>query len=409
MTLAVVTPSDFIWANSLWLAAFVLTCGPMPILSKIAITQFKNYDLSSFSFTERVIGICGLNGRGKTNLLDAVYYLCFTKSYFSKTDSMNTRFEKDGFRLEGTVLPGNKHNAGPEPNSPEENNDSGKPVRSGQIVCIFRGAGKKEFLLNGIPYTKYSEHIGKYPCVMIAPDDIELVTGGSEEKRRFIDTLLSQVDQEYLQQLIIYTKVLQQRNSLLKRFAELGKTDWALLEVLDDQLIQPGKYIHAVRKNFTAQIIPLVQKFYRQIANNEEVVTLQYESQLNTNDFESILNQYREKDFLLQRTNGGIHKDDISIQLNGQVFKNFASQGQRKSLLFALKLAEFELLKLNKGHAPLLLLDDVFEKLDDNRMQNLLHWVCNENDGQVFITDTHKERLEQAFIALNTGYQVIEL
>ncbi|MEO6732744.1 MAG: DNA replication and repair protein RecF, partial [Ferruginibacter sp.] len=266
-----------------------------------------------------------------------------------------------------------------------------------------------EFLLNGVPYEKYSAHIGKYPCVMIAPDDIELITGGSEERRRFIDTLLSQLDAEYLQQLIVYTKVLQQRNSLLKRFAELGKTDWALLEVLDEQLVKPGKYIYAVRKDLTSNMIPLVQRFYKQIANNEELVTLQYESQLDNADFESLLNQCREKDFILQRTNGGIHKDDIGIRLNGQVFKSFASQGQRKSLLFALKLAEFELLKLSKGFPPLLLLDDVFEKLDDQRMQNLLHWVCNENEGQVFITDTHKERLEQAFASLNISNQVIEL
>ena len=355
-------------------------------LTKITITQFKNYSFATFPFTERVVGICGLNGMGKTNLLDAIYYLCFTKSYFSKTDGFNIQFDKDGFRLEGTVAP-----------------------KDDQIICIYRGAAKKEFSLNGIPYSKYSAHIGKYTCVMIAPDDIELITGGSEDRRRFVDTLLSQVDAEYLRQLIIYTKVLQQRNSLLKRFAEQGKTDWSLLEVLDEQLMSPGNYIHTLRNRITEQMIPLVQQFYKQIANNDELVTLQYESQLNNADFISVLNQFREKDFILQRTNGGIHKDDIAIQLNGQVFKNIASQGQRKSLLFALKLAEFELLKSNKGFAPLLLLDDVFEKLDDQRMQNLLHWVCNENNGQVFITDTHKERLESAFVNLNTAYQVIEL
>lgn len=394
-------------------------------LTKITITQFKNYSFSTFPFTERIIGICGLNGKGKTNLLDAVYYLCFTKSYFSKTDVLNIQFDKDGFRLEGSVTPAQlsisqaedassfisqdyEENGGDRSVETEKNNAISQK-KTDQIVCIFRGAGKKEFLLNGVPYAKYSEHIGKYPCVMIAPDDIALITGGSEDRRRLIDTVLSQIDAEYLHQLIIYSKVLQQRNSLLKRFAEMGKTDWALLEVLDDQMLKPGKYIHAVRKNFTAQLIPLVQRFYRRIANNEELVTLQYESQLNNAEFEAILNQYREKDFMLQRTNGGIHKDDIAIWLNGQVFKNIASQGQRKSLLFAIKLAEFELLKLNKGYAPLLLLDDVFEKLDDKRMLNLLHWVCNENEGQVFITDTHKERLEEAFVALNMPYQIIEL
>ncbi|CAN5525500.1 DNA replication and repair protein RecF [soil metagenome] len=357
-------------------------------LSNITLTQFKNYDFSSFSFNEKVIGICGLNGQGKTNLLDAIYYLCFTKSYFSRSDAFNTTFDKDGFRLEAAY----KTELGDE-----------------KLVCIYRGLGKKELYLNDVQYEKFSMHIGHFPCVIIAPDDIQLITGGSEERRRFIDTVLSQMDGNYLQQLIIYTKVLQQRNSLLKRFAELGKTDWPLLEVLDEQLIQPGNYIYKKRHEFNLQLIPLVQKFYNQIADNDEVVTLNYESQLNNQTFESILNQVRQKDFLLQRSNGGIHKDDLLIQLNGQVFKNIASQGQRKSLLFALKLAEFELLKINKGFAPLLLLDDVFEKLDDIRMQNLLNWVCNENEGQVFITDTHKDRLEKAFNSLQAGYQVIEL
>ena len=351
-----------------------------------------------------MIGICGLNGKGKTNLLDAIYYLCFTKSYFTKTDGLNSAFNTDGFRLEGITPPIlHKEN---ENGDVKILTDKDKPST---IVCIFRSAGKKEFLLNDVPYSKFSNHIGKFPTVMIAPDDIELIAGGSEERRRFIDTVISQIDQEYLQQLIIYTKVLQQRNSLLKKFAESGKMDSDLLEVLDNQLLQPGNFIYSKRKDFTQQLIPLVQQFYNQIASNDEIVSLQYESQLNSNDFITVLNTCRQKDFLLQRSNGGIHKDDISIELNGQLFKTTASQGQRKSLLFALKLAEFELLKLNKGFAPILLLDDVFEKLDDIRMQNLLHWVCNENKGQVFITDTHKERLEEAFKGLKTSYQIIEL
>jgi len=362
-------------------------------ITKITITQYKNYQLTSFNLTERVIGICGLNGMGKTNLLDAIYYCCFTKSYFSKTDGLNVQFDRDGFRIQATAI---------------DDNDA-TSEKQHEIICIYRGIGKKEFLLDGVPYTKLSEHIGKFPAVMVAPDDIELITGGSEERRRFIDTVISQMDAEYLLQLIQYSKVLQQRNSLLKRFAEQAKTDWPLLEVLDEQLIKPGNFIYAKRKEFTTALIPLVQKFYHQIADNAETVSLQYESQLNVASFESVINEFRQKDFLLQRTNGGVHKDDIVMQLNGQPFKNTASQGQRKSLLFALKLAEFELLKINKGFAPLLFLDDVFEKLDDKRMQHLLHWVCNENRGQVFITDTHKERLEVAFQSLQVKYQVIEL
>ena len=357
-------------------------------LSKIAITQFKNYNLSSFAITERIVGICGLNGRGKTNLIDAIYYCCFTKSYFSKTDGLNIQFDKDGFRLESLF---------------ELDGEIQK------IVCIHRTMGKKELMLNDVPYEKFSKHIGRFPVVMIAPDDIELITGGSEERRRFIDTVMSQMDVDYLQQLIQYNKILLQRNSLLKRFAELGETDWPLLEVIDDQLVKPGNFIYAKRKIFTGQLIPLVQKFYQQIADNDEVISLQFDSRLNENSFENLLNQYREKDLMLQRTNAGIHKDDISMQLSGQPFKTTASQGQRKSLLFALKLSEFELLKQNKGFAPLLLLYDVFEKLDDNRMQQLLRWVCIENEGQVFITDTHRERLEGALNGLNTKFQIIEL
>ncbi len=378
----------------------------MLYLSKISLTQFKNYRLSSFSFTERIIGICGLNGRGKTNLLDAIYYCCFTKSYFSKTDGLNVQFDNDGFRLETTSSISSKGGGNGEDIS-EDRKEIQKNIN--EVVCILRGTGKKEILLNGVAYTKFSEHIGKFPAVMIAPDDIELITGGSEERRRFMDIVLSQLDAEYLQQLMQYNKVLQQRNSLLKLFAEQGKTDWPLLEVLDEQLVAPGNYVYSKRKLFTRELIPLVQKFYEQIADNNEVVTIQYDSHLNESTFHDLLNNYRQKDFMLQRSNAGIHKDDIFFQLNSQPFKTTASQGQRKSLLFALKLSEFELLRSYKGFAPLLLLDDVFEKLDDNRIQQLLHWVCNENEGQVFITDTHRDRLEEAFEKLETKYQIIEL
>ena len=378
----------------------------MLFLSKISLTQFKNYPLSSFSFTERIIGICGLNGKGKTNLLDAAYYCCFTKSYFSKNDALNIQFNNDGFRIEASST--SSKGGGNPGDSSEELSEKNKK-KGDEIVCIFRTAGKKEILLNGVAYTKLSEHIGKFPAVMIAPDDIELISGGGEERRRFIDTVLSQMNAEYLQQLMQYNKVLLQRNSLLKRFAEQGKTDWPLLEVLDEQLIIPGNFIYGKRKEFAEQLIPLVKIFYHQIADNTEEISLQYDSRLNDISFHDLLNNYRQKDFMLQRSNAGIHKDDLNFQLDGQVFKTTASQGQRKSLLFALKLSEFELLKANKGFAPLLLLDDVFEKLDDNRMHQLLHWVCNKNNGQVFITDTHKERLKEAFEKLNTAYQIIEL
>lgn len=360
----------------------------MLLLKNISLTQFKNYTHQNFAFDKRIVAITGRNGIGKTNLIDAIHYCCFTKTYFTGSDAQITQFNTDGFRIEGIF---------------EKQDELQK------VIAVFRGQGKKEVSLNDVLYEKFSAHIGKFTCVMIAPDDVELIIGGSEERRKFLDTMLAQLDAAYLQQLIKYTKVLQQRNSLLRSFAESGKTDWSLLDIIDQQLVEPGQKIYLQRQQFLHDFIPVVQKIYTEIADHNETVTLQYESQLNHHSFESLIEQYRQKDFLLQRTNAGIHKDDLDIELNGQNFKSIASQGQRKSLLFALKLAEFEVLKANKGFAPLLLLDDVFEKLDDQRMDNLLKRVCVENEAQVFITDTHEDRIKESLGQLDVPFQVIEL
>ena len=357
-------------------------------LKKIIITHFKNYGISSFDFSKNIIGISGLNGIGKTNLLDAIYYCCFTKSYFTNTDSLNTNFDKDGFRLESDF---------------DNNGDFQK------ITCITRNTSKKEFLLNDVQYEKLSKHIGLLPAVIIAPDDVEIIIGGSEGRRRYLDTVICQLDGEYLQQLIIYNKVLLQRNSLLKRFAEQGKTDVELLEIINNQLINPGKIVFKKREEFSQKLIPLIENFYKRISDNYETVSFIYRSKLQEDDFEAILKRSFEKDRVVQRTSEGIHKDDITFTLNGQPFKSIASQGQRKSLLFSLKLAQYQLLKDYKSFCPILLLDDVFEKLDEKRMERLLQWVCNENNGQVFITDTHKQRLENIFEKLQIDGQLLEL
>lgn len=357
-------------------------------LQSISLTQFKNYSNRSFAFGERITGICGNNGVGKTNLLDAIYYLCFTKSYFSRLDGNNVQLGKTGFRLEGHF------------------DLQDKPEKA---VCVLRETGKKEFSVNDDVYEKFSHHIGRYPCVVIAPDDAVLITGGSEERRKFIDALLSQLDTEYLQQLITYTKVLQQRNSLLKSFGESGNKNLELLDVLDKQLIKPGEFIFNKRKEFVVAFLAIVRRLYNEIAKQPEEVNLFYESQLLQASFAELLTVNRNRDLITMRTTSGIHRDDLEMQLDQQDFKNIASQGQRKSLLFALKLAEMEVLKKEKGFAPLLLLDDVFEKLDEDRIHNLLYKVCMENDGQVFITDTNEERLYDHLNEFDKGFSIVRL
>jgi DNA replication and repair protein RecF len=260
-----------------------------------------------------------------------------------------------------------------------------------------------------MPYEKLAQHIGSFPAVIIAPDDVEIIIGGSELRRRYLDTVICQLDNDYLLQLITYNKVMQQRNSLLKRFAEQGRSDNELLEILDEQLIAPANIIFQKRAEYTAQLMPLVEEFYHSIADNNEAISFTYKSHLQKEPFRDLLSRTQERDRILQRTSAGIHKDEINFELNGQPFKNIASQGQRKSLLFALKLAQYQLLKKFNLFSPVLLLDDVFEKLDEQRMHRLLQWVCKDNDGQVFITDTHKQRLEDAFTKLDIKGQMIEL
>jgi len=357
-------------------------------LNHISLVQFKNYQNRSIQFTERIVGISGRNGIGKTNLLDAIHYLCFTKSYFTRIDGNNILQGHDGFRLEGEFQIWGK----------EE-----------KATCILRETGKKEFSINDRLYEKFSQHIGHYPCVIIAPDDIQIITNKSEERRRFIDTLLSQLDFDYLQQLIAYNKILQQRNSLLRSFAETSNKDLALLRVLDEQLMRPGEKIFGKRKEFLVSFLPLVKQLYTDIAKQFENINLFYNSELLHASFSELLHASQAKDISFMRTTSGIHRDDLELNLNEQPFKNIASQGQRKSLLFALKLAEMEVLKKEKGFGPLLLLDDVFEKLDEERIVNLLQRVCVENDGQVFITDTNKERLREHFSPFEQPFQLIDL
>lgn len=360
----------------------------MIFVEKIALTQFRNYLWKEFSFTGNIIAISGPNGSGKTNLLDAVYMLCFTKSYFSKSDAQSVYPSLCGFRIEGQILKNNTPN---------------------HIVCILRENNRKEFQLNNETYKKFSDHIGKFPCVFISPDDVQLITEGGEVRRNFIDTLLSQLDHDYLQYLINYKKILDERNSFLKSSAERNYVDDELLNVYDEQLISNGEKIYRLRNEFLKTFLPVVKQEYIDIGGTDDRINLEFSSQLHNRSYRDLLIENRQRDLYIQRTACGVHRDDIDIQMGDIPFKNIASQGQRKSLLFALKLGEFRMLIEKKGFAPLLLLDDVFEKLDAARMHNLLYKVCIKEQAQVFITDTHKERLKMAFESLNTSYQSVEL
>ena len=357
-------------------------------LKSISVFQFKNYLFQSYQFSERIIGICGRNGVGKTNLLDAVHYLCFTKSYFSRSDAANVNHGSLGFRLEGHFLLQN---------------------REEKAVCILRETGRKEFSLNDEQYAKFSKHIGRYPCVVIAPDDVELIIGGSEERRKFVDTILSQLDPNYLQALINYTKILQQRNSFLRSLNDGFGRDFSVLDILDDQLAKEGNIVYEKRHKFLQRFLPIAQKKYEEISQQAENIRLVYDSELHTATLEELLKITRQKDTIVQRTSAGIHRDDLVFNLGGQTFKSIASQGQRKSLLFALKLAEMEILKTEKDFSPLLLLDDVFEKLDEERITNLLAQVCSDEETQIFITDTNCKRLQETLDKIEQPVQLISL
>jgi DNA replication and repair protein RecF len=360
----------------------------MLMLKSLNLIQFRNYVQQQFGFTHRIVGIVGPNGTGKTNILDALYYLSFTKSYFSRPDAQNVHHDHQGMRIEGSYIFG-------------QNEVS--------ITCILRENLKKEFYFDETPYTKLSQHIGKVPCVMIAPDDVQIITGTSEERRKLMDSLLSQLYPAYLHHLIQYNKVLVQRNSYLKLIAEQGNMDTIIIEAFNEQLIQHGEIIYQYRNELLNKFLPEILSLYKILAGKLDDIHIAYQSSLQTKSYQEHLKESLQKDLLLQRTSVGIHKDDLIITIQGQSFKQEASQGQRKSLLFAIRLAEWVFIKKEKQLSPILLMDDIFEKLDENRMIQLLIWVHQNTDGQVFITDTHKDRVEQILNKHVIDFQLIQL
>ncbi len=348
----------------------------MLTLGQFEIENYKNLEKVELTFDKQFSCFVGKNGAGKTNLLDAIYYLSFSKSHFQNNDPLNILSGKDYFTLKGKFLLQQK----------EE-----------EIFCGFAKGRKKKLSRNGDDYETLSAHIGLLPLVIITPDDNSLITGGSEERRKFIDMLISQLDQEYLASLMRYNKALKQRNALLKSMMESGKKNPALVEVYDHELATNGTYIYNSRSKFQEPFSELFLDYYRSIANSGEDIGIKYQSDLANTDFKQLLKVNFDRDFLLQRTDAGIHKDDLVLEIHGYPAKKFASQGQQKTLLLALKLAQYELIKKHKGFAPLLLLDDIFDRLDNHRTKQLIALLIDNGFGHTFITDTHEERVRQLF------------
>ncbi len=356
-------------------------------LTKITLLQFKNHESVSLQFSKKLNCFIGKNGVGKTNLLDAIYYLCLTKSYFNSVDQQNILFGKDFFRIEGRFQ---------------------KTADAFEVVYKLPPNKRKELTVNDVTIPKLSDHIGNFPCIIISPDDSQLVTGGSEERRKFIDGTISQVNHEYLEWLIAYNKVLTQRNAALRSFAETKRPDRTLLETYNRQLIPLGTKIYEARKVVLEKLKPLFQQYYKQISLEREPVSFSYYSQLNEKTFDDLLHVGVEKDLMLQRTDSGIHKDDIDFYLGTNKMKKFGSQGQQKSFIIALKLAQYEFVS-NARLQPVLLIDDIFDKLDNDRSRQLINLIVSDKFGQVFITDTDDAHIREVLADKADMFEVIEI
>jgi len=348
-------------------------------LSQLKLFNFKNYSEAHFRFSKQLNCLTGSNGSGKTNVLDAIYYLAFSKSYFSSQDIQNIRHDEQIFSIDGVF----------------ENNNMQQTVH----LAVQRG-NKKQLLVNNNEYQKFSEHIGNYPLVIIAPDDIGLIQQRSAERRRFMDGFISQLDKLYLNDLLQYNRTLEQRNYLLKQFYDKrpgSLPDQNLLDTYNRSLSKTGTALYEKRKEFLKEFIPIFKKIYENISKSRETTDLIHISDLHAGSFDKLLEESEEADLALQRTTKGVHRDDLEFFISGYSLKRFGSQGQQKSFIIALKLAQFEYLDNKTQIKPLLLLDDIFEKLDGERLKILLEMIADERFGQIFISDTHEERLKEVF------------
>lgn len=344
---------------------------------QLSIINFKNYQEATLSFSPKFNCFTGNNGSGKTNLLDALHYLSLCKSFSNAIDTQNILFEEEMFVIQGKY----KVNG-----------------QSDELYCGLKRNHRKVFRRNKKEYERLSDHIGLYPVVLLSPADTQLIHGGSEERRKFLDGVICQYDKEYLHRLINYNKALLQRNALLKIFEERRKFDLATLEIWDDQLVRNGTYVFEARQQFFNRFQEVFQKYYSFLSDDNEQVGIEYLSALTGDkEFGALLAESHDKDRMAQYTTVGIHKDDLSFLIHQWPAKKFGSQGQQKSFIIALKLAQFTFTSEIKGYHPILLFDDIFDKLDEHRVRKLLQLVSAQHFGQVFVTDTHTDRIRAMF------------
>lgn len=357
-------------------------------LNALSILNYKNFSDQQLDFSKKVNCFVGSNGIGKTNILDAIYSLAHGKSYFNPIASQNIKHGEDFFVLDGSF------------NANEQ---------SEHIVYSLKKGQKKILKRNGKTYEKLSEHVGLIPMVIISPADQDLVSEGSETRRRFLDHVIAQQDSLYLKQLIQYQKVLSQRNALLKYFALNHTFDETTLGIYNEQMSELGAFIHEKRCLFIEKLIPIFQHYHGLITQNKEQVNITYSSHLHDKNLELLLHDALDKDRVLQYSSVGVHRDDLVFEIDSYPLKKYGSQGQQKSFLIALKLAQFEFIKQQKGVLPILLFDDIFDKLDENRVKQIINLVNENSFGQLFITDTHPERTELIVQSTHLDYEIFNI
>ncbi len=359
------------------------------VLEKLSLVNFRNYESLELDLGHSVNCFYGLNGSGKSNILESIHYLCMTKGYFSATDQQNIRHGSSMFIINGKF----------------SNKNGGQDT----VSCSLKSGQKKRLLLNNKEYPKLSDHIGRYPVVMVAPADHILISGGSDIRRRLMDNIICQTDPVYLADLLKYNQSLLQRNALLKRIATTGFVDRDSLNIWNQRLNELGTAVFEKRKQFIDRLKPLFLKHYTGVCQGSEEPDLTHISTLYDHELLESLNSSLNKDLDLKYTTKGIHKDDLGIMLNGHPVKKFASQGQQKSVTIALKLAQFSYLYSNGNRKPIIMLDDIFDKLDRKRVLSLLDLISGDEFGQVFITDTSESMLDSLFASSTFTYRMFDV